>query len=1519
VATTDGTAVRAPALHRLLALIRERTAAPHAAIVGTRGEVIATSGDVPATGTPLAEPLMTEDAQVGTLLIMLPEAPADEPPSLDDLAEIAASLVGGARDDRHARSRSIELAQVTTEAVAGAMSLEEALRASVEALFQRAQFASVTGTVADWEAGEQVVVVDRTQQGPSATGLRRPLSEGLTGDALRTGREIVTGRALDHPLYAWPGPVHYPSLVLMPVVIDGRAEALIEVAATEPDAFDEDDAALLRTVAGQLAANLRGVRLRADLERRARQLEVASRVAAFVSRAETVEQALRLAARAVSEQAGYEWVGATLALHDSDEQIQVAELGPGGSGSDLVRRPLGEGLIGAAITSASQISVPDVRQDERFSWPREIDIRSEIVTPIVVEGRAVAAIDVCDRRTNQFDRFDAALISVIADQLAASWRGIVLRDESRRRTDRLTLACEVAKLVAEAATAEQLLGAVAQLVKRHTGAGNFTATLIDHQTGEQVFVADVSHHPEPFQPFRRSLDCGIVGEVLASGTQYISSRAAEDTKYSYPFAKYMSAIVSPLIDSGRCVGAIGLWDERRDRFDTWDAVLMETVAEQAAVAMRAIQLRQQSERHRAESDRRAARLALSSRIARRIAGASSAEDVLKTAADMVHETGEYAVVAGLMVSPDDSEQIVVALNGADEDGLVGLRRPVGTGLAGIAIKTGEQVLVGKAADTIRFSWPGAQYESALVTPVVVDGRTEAVLSLADLRHDQFDATHASLMQAVAEQAAAALRGVHLRHESERRAKRLSLAAQIAMEVADAAGTDEVLRTAVTGLASRIDCGSVAAFRALPDTGEMLAVIDIDRHGDSVEGQRRPIGAGDLGRAFTTGQPLLRSAAQEQDPGARSGAGWTHRSALMMPVRADGDTVAVLSLLDARPDRFDEDDVLLMQTVAEQLAAAIRGARLRNESARRARRLDLALDVAKAVAGSGSADDILRAAVQTISRHFDCGATAGFLAVPGDQQLVVVDVDRHDNSVEGMRRELHGGSSGHVFETRQQLLLGAGDEAAAFDPWVDTGWRYSSVLATAVLVDGVCEAVIALYDKAQDRFDADDAVLMQTIAEQVATALRGAGLRAESEARAKRLGLVLEAARAVAGADTVDDALTAVVDTIFARTRYAAAAAIRIDHESNEEIVVRDRARIGTPIQGMRRPLTPYGTGLAAVSKRQLRFGQTTDDPRYLHWLPEAAWGGVLVTPVVVNDVCQATLVLYTDEASSLEESDEVLMETVAEQVAAHLRSIALRDQSEARATRLEALERRQRGLLERLVRAQEQERSQVAGDLHDDTVQVLAACVIGIDRIRRSIGAGELDRAGANLRDVADLLAGAVDRTRRMTFELRPAVLWHHGLEPAVARLLDALAAETGAVTRLVADRLPERFDVTTETIAFRSIRELIANIRTHANAQMVTVELSVEDSTLTASVSDDGQGFDVEGALRHARATNHLGLEAMIERIDAAGGTIDLDAAPGKGTRVTLTLPIRIGGATGSVTRAENRGSPLPRSGTDG
>jgi signal transduction histidine kinase len=109
----------------------------------------------------------------------------------------------------------------------------------------------------------------------------------------------------------------------------------------------------------------------------------------------------------------------------------------------------------------------------------------------------------------------------------------------------------------------------------------------------------------------------------------------------------------------------------------------------------------------------------------------------------------------------------------------------------------------------------------------------------------------------------------------------------------------------------------------------------------------------------------------------------------------------------------------------------------------------------------------------------------------------------------------------------------------------------------------------------------------------------------------------------------------------------------------------------------------------------------------------------------------------------------------------------------------------------------------------------------------------------------------------------------------------------------LNADAFDARLDETFETIAFRSLTELIANTRNHSHARALTVTISTAHGHFEAVVADDGRGFDLDQAITKARATNHLGLEAMMERIDAAGGSIVIDTAPGQGTLARLRLPL--------------------------
>jgi PAS domain S-box-containing protein len=213
------------------------------------------------------------------------------------------------------------------------------------------------------------------------------------------------------------------------------------------------------------------------------------------------------------------------------------------------------------------------------------------------------------------------------------------------------------------------------------------------------------------------------------------------------------------------------------------------------------------------------------------------------------------------------------------------------------------------------------------------------------------------------------------------------------------------------------------------------------------------------------------------------------------------------------------------------------------------------------------------------------------------------------------------------------------------------------------------------------------------------------------------------------------------------------------------------------------------------------------------------------------------------------------------------------------------LERRR--LLERVVRAQEEERRRIAADIHDDSVQVLTALALRLDLLREHLADIELARS---LEEVARAARDAISRLRRLIFDLRPAVLDRDGLVSALRPYLDQLRLEQGLDYELY-DRLEGEPDPEARTVLYRIAQEALANVVKHARARKVEVRLEEEGGQVVLRVSDDGCGFSLADAERLGDPW-HLGLTAMRERAEMAGGACRIVSAPGAGTSVEARVP---------------------------
>lgn len=200
---------------------------------------------------------------------------------------------------------------------------------------------------------------------------------------------------------------------------------------------------------------------------------------------------------------------------------------------------------------------------------------------------------------------------------------------------------------------------------------------------------------------------------------------------------------------------------------------------------------------------------------------------------------------------------------------------------------------------------------------------------------------------------------------------------------------------------------------------------------------------------------------------------------------------------------------------------------------------------------------------------------------------------------------------------------------------------------------------------------------------------------------------------------------------------------------------------------------------------------------------------------------------------------------------------------------------------DRALRARSEERLRIAETLHERSIQDLAAAGLLVDTARMQVDDASLR---ATLDEVGSLLARDVAELRAVTeseMGSQESGSWSAAITERVAALRLAPITEVA-----VPDDL--RLDDPAVALAHRVVKEALRNTAKHAGASAVGVDATEEGGQLVVSVVDDGRGFDPA----NAKSAGHVGLEVMRAAVRAGGGTLEVDAAPGVGTTVCVTIP---------------------------
>jgi PAS domain S-box-containing protein len=211
-----------------------------------------------------------------------------------------------------------------------------------------------------------------------------------------------------------------------------------------------------------------------------------------------------------------------------------------------------------------------------------------------------------------------------------------------------------------------------------------------------------------------------------------------------------------------------------------------------------------------------------------------------------------------------------------------------------------------------------------------------------------------------------------------------------------------------------------------------------------------------------------------------------------------------------------------------------------------------------------------------------------------------------------------------------------------------------------------------------------------------------------------------------------------------------------------------------------------------------------------------------------------------------------------------------------------------RALAAQLVHTEDQERKRLATVLHDHLQQLLVAAKFGASSLQQEVE--EPTHKDAAQR-VLDLIAQAIDASRSLTAELSPPVLHDAGLAAGLQWLTRWMREKHGLTVEVTApaQRLPMPDDW--RLMLFQAARELLFNVAKHAGVNTATVTLTRDGERLRLVVADQGRGFD-PGAVAAADGGG-FGLFSVQERLAHLGGSVEIDSAPGRGTRVVVSAPI--------------------------
>lgn len=302
-----------------------------------------------------------------------------------------------------------------------------------------------------------------------------------------------------------------------------------------------------------------------------------------------------------------------------------------------------------------------------------------------------------------------------------------------------------------------------------------------------------------------------------------------------------------------------------------------------------------------------------------------------------------------------------------------------------------------------------------------------------------------------------------------------------------------------------------------------------------------------------------------------------------------------------------------------------------------------------------------------------------------------------------------------------------------------------------------------------------------------------------------------------------------------------------------------------PVEGTLAGQAVQTGSLVWANRQESKTEELTDEWQGFPWTPGLV--SMLSVPLKVDTQTIGVLNIL-DKTGDLTPEDMRIIDLFADQAAIIIEHVRLQHQSE----QVAVLEERQR----------------LARDLHDSVTQALYSVNLYADAGLLAFSRNQWQALEKNLQEVRNMAREAMYDMRLLVFELRPLMLEKEGLVSALRYRLAAVEARAGLKTEVLVEG-ERRLPIGIEEQIYRIAQEGLNNVGKHAQANFVQIKIKYNQDSIELRVIDDGLGFDPE----NASLSGGVGLQGIMERVQHAGGQLKIDSTSGKGTCLSVTIPL--------------------------